>query len=149
MDIPGTYRRMVQKDLERLVCKLRSMHLVVPGEVAHLFHIQRALNQGGVDQAWLSLAFHSKIYDWKVLALQAEFRPKHLAGIVRQQPTHLGFCDASGLGVGGMWLRLDRTGQNLVWQHPWPPEIITSLVSLTNPHGTITNSNLELSALVL
>ena len=51
--IPATQRRMGRKDLERLVGKLRSMHLSVPGAVAHLFHIQRALNQGGVDRAWL------------------------------------------------------------------------------------------------
>ena len=51
MDIPSTQHMMDRKDLERLVGKLRSMHLAVPGAVAHLFHIQRALNQGGVDQA--------------------------------------------------------------------------------------------------
>ena len=50
-DIPVTHRRMGRKDLEHLVGKLRSMHLAVPGAVSHLFHIQRALNQGGVDRA--------------------------------------------------------------------------------------------------
>ena len=44
VDIPATQLRMDQKDLERLVVKLRSMYLAVPGAVAHLFHIQRALN---------------------------------------------------------------------------------------------------------
>ena len=47
VDIPVTQRRMGRKDLELLVRKIRSMHLAVPGAVAHLFHIQRALNQGG------------------------------------------------------------------------------------------------------
>ena len=46
VDIPPTQRMMGRKDL------------AVPGAVAHLFHIQRALNQGGVDQAWLSPDFH-------------------------------------------------------------------------------------------
>ena len=93
---------MGRKYLEPLVGKLRSVHLVVPGAVAHLFHIQRALNQGGVDQAWLSPDFHRELADWKVLALQAASQPTHLAEIVRREPTHLGFCDASGLGAGGM-----------------------------------------------
>ena len=48
-----------------------------------------------------------------------------------------------------MWLDPARTGQNLVWQLPWPPDIVASLVSLANPQGTITNSDLELAALVL
>ena len=90
------------------------MHLAVPGEVAHLFHIQHALNQGVVDRACLSLAFHHELVDCKALSLQAASRPTHLAEIVLQEPTHLGFCDASGLGAGGMWLDLSVTGHNLV-----------------------------------
>ena len=48
-----------------------------------------------------------------------------------------------------MWLDPARTGQNLVWQNPWPPYIVASLLSSANPQGTITNSNLKLAALVL
>ena len=78
------------------------MHLAVPGAVAHLFHVQRALNQGGVDQAWLSPHFHQELADLKVLALQAASQLTHLAEIVRREPTHLGICDAPGLGAGGV-----------------------------------------------
>ena len=49
VDVPTTQRKMGQKDLERLIGKLHSVHLAVPGGVACLFHIQRTLNQGGVD----------------------------------------------------------------------------------------------------
>ena len=63
VNIPPTQHRMGRKDLERLVGKLCSMHLAVPGAVAHLFHIQRALNQGGVDQAWLWPDFHRELAD--------------------------------------------------------------------------------------
>ena len=106
---------MGQKDLEHLVVKLRSIHLAVPGEVAHFFPIQCALNQGGVNRVWMSPSFHRELTDWKVLALQAASRPTHLAEIFRQEPTHLGFCDTSRLGAGGVWLDPARTGQNLVW----------------------------------
>ena len=58
VDIPDTQCRMGRKDLERLVGKLCSMHLAVTGAATHLFHIQSALNQGGVDRAWLSPNFH-------------------------------------------------------------------------------------------
>ena len=131
MDIPATQCRMGRKDLECLLGKIGPIHLAVPGAVAHLTHIKRTLNQGGVDLSWLSPAFHREIADWKSLILQAASRPTHLAEIVCREPTHLGFCDASRLGVGGVWLDLDRTGHHLVWRHPWPPEIITDLVSLT------------------
>ena len=84
-----------------------------------------------------------------MLALQAASRPAHLADIVHQEPTHLGFCDASGLRVGGVWLDPARTGNNLVWRLPWPPDIAENLLLSTNPQGKITNSDLELAALVL
>ena len=48
-----------------------------------------------------------------------------------------------------MWLNPARTGQNLVWRLPCPPDIFASLVSSTNPQGTITNCDLELAALIL
>ena len=102
-----------------------------------------------MDRAWLSSDFHRELNDWKVLALQSASRPTHLAEIIRQEPTHLGFCEASGLGAGEVWLHPTRTGQNLVWQLPWPPDIVDNLVSSTNPQGKITNSNLELAILVL
>ena len=70
MDIPATQHRMGRKDLERLVGKLRSMHLAVPGAVAHFFHIQRALNQGGVDRACLSPEFYRELLNWKIFFLQ-------------------------------------------------------------------------------
>ena len=69
---------------------------------------------GGVYQAWISPVFHSELANWKALTLQAASRPTHLAEIIRRSPTHIGLCDASGLGVGGVWLDLARTGQNLV-----------------------------------
>ena len=63
LNIAISQRRMVRKDLELLVGKLCSMHLAVPGVVAHLYHIQWVLSQVGTDRAWLSPAFHREIVD--------------------------------------------------------------------------------------
>ena len=107
VDIPATQRRMIQKDLERLVEKLCSIHLAVLGTVVHLFRIQYDMNQGGVERAWMLPAFHSEIADWRALALQVAAWHTHLAEIVHQKPTHLGLCNASGLGAGGVWIEPD------------------------------------------
>ena len=56
--ILATQLRMVQKELERLVGKLRSMHLAVTVEVAHLYHIQRTLTHGGKDRSWILAYFN-------------------------------------------------------------------------------------------
>ena len=99
MDIPATQLRMGRKYLERLVWKLHYTHLIVLGAVAHLFHIPCMMNQRRVDWVWISMAFHCDLADWKALALQAASRLTHLAKIDLWEPTHLGFCDASGLGA--------------------------------------------------
>ena len=43
-----------RKELERLVGKLCSMHLAVPRVVVHIYQIQRYIDQGEVEQSWLS-----------------------------------------------------------------------------------------------
>ena len=102
-----------------------------------------------MDRAWLSSAFHSEITDWRAFALQTAARPTHLADIVCRKTTHMGFCGTSGLGAGGVWLDPAQMGHNLVWRNPWPPDIMAYLVSSINLKGTITNSDLDLTALVI
>ena len=48
-----------------------------------------------------------------------------------------------------MWLDLSCLGKDLVWRHPCPSDIISDLVSSKNREGTITNSKLELAALII
>ena len=43
LDIPPTHRRMLVKSLERLIVKLRSIHLAVPGAIGHFYAMQVAL----------------------------------------------------------------------------------------------------------
>ena len=111
------------------------MHLAVPGEVAHLYNTQRALAQGGEDRAWLSPDFHQEMDNLKTLVAQTVARPTHLVEIARQYPTHLGFCDASGIGAGCVCLDPPRSGSSIVWRHPWLTDIIVALISDKNPGG--------------
>ena len=57
---------MGRKELERLVGKLRSMHLTVPGAVAQ--HKEENTGPG----------FHREISNWSVLAQTVVARPTHL-----------------------------------------------------------------------
>ena len=102
-----------------------------------------------MEWAWLFLVFHNELADWKAIALLTASRPTHLAEIVRREPTHLGFCDASGLGAGGVWIDPAGTFHNMVWRHPLPADVTSVLVSSTNSHGAMDNSELELATLVL
>ena len=101
LDIPSSRRRMSRKHLMRLIGKLRSMHLAVPGAIGHFYYMQRALTKANARTAYLSDGFHEEIRYWKALLKEMDVRPTFLASIVKRSPTDLGFTDASGVGGGG------------------------------------------------
>ena len=74
--------------------------------------------------------------------------PTNCAEIVQQQPIDLGYTNTSGLGGGGVWLNPNEDGTHFVWRLQWPHDIQEDLISLINPDVHITNSDLELAALV-
>ena len=53
LNLLAIQRHIGRKYLELLIGKLYSMHLTVPGVVAYLYHILRALTQLGEYRAWL------------------------------------------------------------------------------------------------
>jgi hypothetical protein len=66
---------------------------------------------------------------------------------VPDHPLAVGPHDASGLGMGGVWLP-SVTNSNLepsLWRAKFPPKIVTKLVTFDNPSGLINNSQLELA----
>ena len=75
--------------------------------------------------------------------------PRFLAEVAQHLPTALGFCDASGTGAGGFWIDPNGTGANFLWKIQWSADIVSDLLTWDNLAGGITNSDLELAALVL
>ena len=143
-------RRIPVSKLRSLIGKLRYMHLTVPGAIVHLFYIQEALAKAGTAmKAYLTKAFHREISHWQCLCKDSLSQPRFLEEAVQCLPTTLGLCDASGMGAGGVWIDPDGTGENFVWRVKWPADIVSDLVTWDNPAGVITNSDLELAALVL
>ena len=70
-----------------------------------------------------------------------------IAELVPDHPVAVGPHDASGKGMGGVWLPA-VTHSNLeptLWRAPFPKCITDALVSFDNPMGSINNSQLELA----
>ena len=76
-------------------------------------------------------------------------RTNFFAEIVQCFVTEVGYADASDLGCGGVWIDPNEDGFHYIWHLPWPEDIMEDLVSTENPHGRITNFDLEFTALVL
>jgi hypothetical protein len=64
-------------------------------------------------------------------------------------PDFVGVVDTSSLGVGGVIFRELSECPPTVFCTQWPPDITANVVSVANPKGTITNSDLELAGLVI
>jgi hypothetical protein len=77
--------------------------------------------------------------------------PVPIHTLVPRHPNVVAATDASKLGMGGFFTlqNPDKSLQNIVWRAPFPSSIQNNLISHSNPQGTITNSNLELCAIIV
>ena len=62
---------------------------------------------------------------------------------------HIGFCNASSFSTRGMWLAGVCALDLVIWQVQWPHDIRTSIVSVKNPMGKISNSDLKMAGMLL
>ena len=81
--------------------------------------------------------------------MKTEAGATHLADIISRESIHMEFYNALVLEAGGGVLVPARSGRNFVCHHPWPPDMIVDLVSSKNLGGKITNSDLDITDLVL
>ena len=100
-------------------------------------------------RAYLSNNVHCEIAHWKQLYQSMKARPTCLVEIVHRLAMDLGFVDASGLSAGCVWLDPNSNEEHSVWRVEWPPDVVTDLVNCDKSKGRITNSNLELAAIVV
>ena len=100
---PRSRRTCPKKDLHKLVGELRSMILALPGGIGCLSWLQETLKTAN-SRVYLNQNFHDAIEDFKWLANDISSRPTRLAEVVPEAPTLIGTVDASGVGMGGVWL---------------------------------------------
>jgi len=129
----------------KILGELRSMSLGVPGSRGLFSMLQDGLRYTDRDRIRLTAGMHEQLADFEYLAGELGTRPTAIAEIVPDDPVAVGPHDASGLGMGGVWLPA-TTHSNLhpmLWRERFPDDIIDDLVTFKNPHGTVNNSQLE------
>ena len=125
--------------------ELRSMVLALPGGRGLFSTLYTGLTQSP-HRIRLIPPIKDALIDLQYLANDLSARPTRLGEIVDSLPAAYGAADASGLGMGGIWLSGDPTFVPTVWRHQFPPCITANLVTWENPTGVINNSDLELAA---
>ena len=140
------------------------MALALPGAWGLFSQMQEALCHVKGKRVTLSPGVHDALDDFKWLAEDVAKQPTLMYELVPLRPTVDGYHDASGYMCGGVVLlgptatprtltpqpsaarpSPNPTGAHpIVWHMPFPKDIVDSLVSWTNPQGTVNNSELEL-----
>jgi hypothetical protein len=152
--IPSHQKRLSCKKWHKILGELRSMSLALPGARNMFSVLQLALsNSQGSSRIALKKGVHNTLNDFRWMYSDICKRPTRIAEIVPLAPSALGYHDAAGSGAGGVWYPAPELsprqgvsqGQPLLWRLQWPKDIIQSLVTESNPHGSITNSDLELA----
>jgi hypothetical protein len=88
--------------------------------------------------------------DWQYMIKFMMNHPTSVLQLVVHFPDYIGYSDACGLGAGGVWTDgMKKVPRPFLWQVEWPTDIKNSLVSSSNPTGTITINDLELAGMVL
>ena len=70
INIPPLQCQISTKNLERLIGKLCSMHLVIPGAVGHFYNLQQSLttaHHAHRATAYITRGFHSDLHFWRRL----------------------------------------------------------------------------------
>ena len=155
--VPLCQKRLSVKKWHKILGELRSMSIALPGS-RHLFStMQHALATKSKARIALNKGVHNALNDFRWMHADIASRPTRIAELIPLNPCALGFHDASGRGAGGVWYSnpelLPRQptlqSQPMVWRLSWPRDIIANLITDSNPHGTINNSDLELAGALL
>jgi hypothetical protein len=150
LSLPRRKKRIATKKWQQVLGELRSMARAVPGLRGLFSLMQEALRHETRSRIPLSQDLHDFLDDLRTLVVSLAERPTRLREIVPTAPHVVGASDAAGPGMGGVaFLPLPGGGhQPVLWRAPFDPPTQQSLVSFTNPTGTISNSDLELAGTI-
>ena len=142
----STSKRVSAKRWASILGKLRFVSVAIPGSGGLFSALQWAQNQAKGNRVRINRFVRDSLSAFGRLAASLCQRPTYLAEIVPQAPTLLGATDAAKAGMGGIYF--DAQGQGYVWRQPFPESVQRLLVSVDNPNGSVTNSDLEHAALL-
>ena len=139
-----------RKQFEQLRGKLRHACIGIPAGKGLMSPIDAALR--GTHRhirVRTNTPLRDALLDISTIVTVLGTRPTHCSELVVHDPGYIGYCDASKLGAGGVWLAGIRALSPVVWRVEWPPDIQQNVVSFDNPNGTITNSDLEMAGMLI
>jgi hypothetical protein len=137
-------------EFESVISKLRHAFLSIPAGNGMLSPCNAVLaKRPQMVALGRNHALLQAIRDCRTLLREATEKPTQCKELVNAWPDFVGVKDASKHGVGGIIVGEGKACTPTVFRIEWPLFIKASLVSQSNPAGTITNSDLEMAGLLL
>jgi hypothetical protein len=133
-----------------VVAKLRHAFTALPGGRGLLLPCNHLLKR-----RLLVVYFHQNeplclaISNCRTILRELTSRPTCCQEPVARWPDFVGVVDASSHGVGGIIIGKLSECPPTVFCLQWPPDITTNVITKSNPMGTLTKSDLELTGLVI
>ena len=153
-DLPRSRKRVSVTTWHKVMGELRSMALALPGSRG-LFSALQFRFKADKKRIRLTTLVHDFLDDFRWIVANLAARPTRIYEVIPTEPLIIGATDASGWGMGGVffWPTPNSTEdapdyEAYVRRSPFSEDIRKRLVSWTNPHGSITNSDLELAATI-
>jgi hypothetical protein len=143
--------RVVTQKFRSVVGKMRHVATILPSAQALFIPLNRALRMTPLTISLSATGeVQAALLDLRQLITTLAARATHVNEILPAPvPNYIGYCDASAFGAVGVWFSgqcpLPETG----WRLQWPADITAAVISESNPTGTLTNSDLEMAAVVL
>ncbi len=147
----GSCRRGVPfQEFESVVAKLRRAFTALPGGRGLLSPCNRLLKQQPqVVYFYWNAPLLSSITNCRTILRESTTRLTQCRKLVAGWPDFVVVVDASSHGVRGVIFGELSECPPTVFRTQWPPDITANVVSVANPKGTITNSDLGLAGLVI
>jgi hypothetical protein len=136
------------KRYQEMAGKLQHASFGMPGGKGLFSPIYNAMKHS-VDPIPIKPALKQALEDWQIILKRIGARPTSVLELTPGPPAYIGYVDASGFGAGGVWISGTHSIQATVWRMPFPEDIESRLVSMSNPKGDITNSDLEMAGVLL
>ena len=125
------------------------MSPALPGTRGLFSVLQEALGRGDHRRVRLNQHVHDAAADFRALVDAVANRPTRLQELVPTAPSDIGASDACRFGMAGVWFdALDPRTAPLLWRYHFPTRISEALVTSDNPKGTLSISDLELTAVI-
>ena len=152
--IPQSRKHLPVKEWHKALGELRSMMMASPGSRG-LFSALQLCFWHCKTRMWVKTLVHNFLDDFQWLVQHLAECSMRICELVPAAPNIVGATNAAGEGMGGMCFAplpnsTDKSPlhEALTWRSTFPPEIMGCLLTHENPHGFITNSDLELTATV-